>query len=130
MIKKYRDQLYKELMWYKKKIESGKLKYFGKKDIGDANSFEVIMKDGSYFYVSKGTDKIPNIRKKDIAFIHKDMHRYDNRLRKWYRDSMDSDRGYYCYDKEDRYGMSNYLVTKHKKYKMVYYLTIDTGCWD
>lgn len=130
MIKKYKDQLYNELMWYKKKIESSKLKYFGKKDIGDANCFTVILKDGSYFYVNIGTNYIPDIKKKDIAFIFKELHRFDNKLRVWYLDSVDSDRGYYCYAKNDRYGQSNYELNKMKQYKTDIDKEINTGCWD
>ena len=130
MIKKYMNQLYKELMWYKKKIDTGKLTYFGKKNIGEANSFTVFLKDGPYFYVNIGTKYIPNVKKKDITFIFKELHRYDNKLCKWYKDSVDSDRGYYCYDKEDRYGQSDYETEKMEKYKTDYNKLIDTGDWD
>lgn len=129
MIKKYMNQLYKELMWYKKKIDTGKLTYFGKKNIGDANCFTVILKDGSYFYVTIGTKYIPNVKKKDISFIFKELHRYDNRLRVWYMDSMDSDRGYYCFSGEDRYAQSKYESDKMNQYKACGQ-EIDTGYWD
>lgn len=129
MIKKYMNQLYKELMWYKKKIDTGKLTYFGKKNIGDANCFTVILKDGSYFYVTIGTKYIPNVKKNDISFIFKELHRYDNRLRVWYMDSVDSDRGYYCYIGEDKYAQSNYESNKMKQYK-AFGQEIDTGYWD
>lgn len=129
MIKKYMNQLYKELMWYKKKIDTGKLTYFGKKNIGDANCFTVILKDGSYFYVNIGTKYIPDVKKKDISFIFKELHRYDNRLRVWYMDSVDSDRGYYCYSTEDKYVQSNYESNKMKQYE-AFEQEIDTGYWD
>lgn len=129
MIKKYMNKLYKELMWYKKKIDTGKLTYFGKKNIGDANCFTVILKDGSYFYVTIGTKYIPNVKKNDISFIFKELHRYDNRLRVWYMDSVDSDRGYYCYRGEDKYAQSNYESNKMKQYK-AFGQEIDTSYWD
>ena len=123
------NKLYKELMWYKKKIDTGKLTYFGKKNIGDANCFTVILKDGSYFYVTIGTKYIPNVKKNDISFIFKELHRYDNRLRVWYMDSVDSDRGYYCYRGEDKYAQSNYESNKMKQYK-AFGQEIDTSYWD
>ena len=70
MIKKYMNQLYNEVMWYKKKIDSGKLKYFGKRDIGDDNCFIVILKDGSYFYVTIGTNNIKYTVKCQDAFSY------------------------------------------------------------
>jgi hypothetical protein len=124
------NQLYKEIMWYKKKIDNGKLQYFGKKDIGDTNCFTVILKDGSYFYINIGTDKIPYVQKRQVAYIFKELHRRDDRLNKWYLDSIDSDRGYYCYKKEDIYGQSNYVTEKMKYYKVDYNKEYDTGCWD
>lgn len=130
MLKKYMNQLYNEVMWYKKKIDSGKLKYFGKKNIGDANCFTVLLKDGSYFYVNIGTTNIPDVKKRDIAYIFKELHRYDGKIHKWYMDSVDSDRGYYCYSEENRYGQSNYEQEKIKKYKIDYNCEINTGCWD
>ena len=130
MIKKYMNQLYKEVMWYKKKIDSGKLKYFGKHNIGDANGFIVILKDGSYFYVTIGATNIPNMKKKNIAYIFKELHRYDDKIGKWYKDSVDSDRGYYCYRDNERYGQRDYIYEKIKKYNTDRSLEIDTGCWD
>lgn len=130
MIKKYMNQLYKEIMWYKKKIDNGKLRYFGKKNIGDANWFTVILKDGSYFNINIGTNIIPDISKKDIVYIFKALHRRNNHLNKWYKDSFDSDRGYYCYKEEDRYGQSNYILKKYEQYKLDYNKEFDTGCWD
>ena len=130
MIKKYMNQLYKELMWYKKKIDSGKLQYFGKKDIGDANCFTVILKDGSYFHINIGTNNIPDVPKKNIAYIFKELHRRDERLNKWYLDSVDSDRGYFCYSDTDIYGQSDYLVDKKKKYRIDYGKEFDTEHWD
>lgn len=130
MVKKYMNQLYKEIMWYKKKIDHGNLKYFAQKDIGDANCFIVILKDGSYFYINIGANNIPKINKRDIAFIHKTLNRYDRKMHRQYQDSFDSDNGYRCYDDSDRYGMSRYLSEKYKKYNIDYDKEIDTGCWD
>ena len=131
MIKKYMTQLYKEIMWYKKLLETEKLKYYGDRITpGNATNYTVLLKDGSYFYINIGTNRIPDIKKKDIAFIHK--HIWDTSFEyAWqFHYTLDSDRGYYRYPKEDRYGESDYIICKEKKYKTDNYKNIDTGEWD
>ena len=121
MIKKYMNQLYKELIWYKKKIDSGKLQYFGKRDIGNANCFEVLLKDGSYLYINIGTNNIPNIRKKDIAYINKriDIHYF-----------CDSDNGFTRFTDTDRYCYCREIERARRRYKTDWEKEIDTGSWD
>lgn len=132
MIKKYMNQLYKEIEQIRRKIDGGHLKYFGCKDFGNALCYTVVLKNGSYFYITLGTKYIPNIKKKDIAFILKEQE--VNSLMpnwgKWF-DSVDTDRG------RTRHKWSNgntelqdFEKLMFKKYRVNVYKEVDTGSWD
>ena len=73
MIKKYMNQLYKEFVQIRRKIDGGHMKYFGQKDYLNAFEYLIILKNGSYFRITLGTRFIPNIKKKDIAFAHQSV---------------------------------------------------------
>ena len=130
MIKKYMNQLYTEIEQIRRKIDSGKLKYFGAKDYMDASTYYVFLKNGYWFKIELGTMSIPTFKKKDVVFIQKHLWR-DSTDTNWNysNDYMDSDRGfvrYYCN------GISNtvYMMNMMEKYKINLMKEIDTGYWN
>ena len=132
MIKKYMNQLYKEVIQIQRKIDGGHLVCFGHHKFGDAQDYYVILKDGSYFYINIGSKYIPKIRKKDVAFIGKQIT-CDSLDERWgkYVDYVDSDRGRTRYAwLESVRGISSYKETVHKKYNEDPFKEIDTGYWD
>ena len=132
MIKRYMNELYKEIIRVKRKIDGGHLQYFGHRDFGNAMEYYVVLKDGSYFFISIGSKYIPNIRKKDIAFIGKqvDCNSLDERWGKWV-DYVDSDRGRvrYVWNTAIR-DLGIYQTNVAIKYKQNPYKEIETGYWD
>lgn len=127
MVKKYMNQLYKEIEHIRRMLTHDNVRYFD--GFGNVMSFTVILKDGSYFYIGIGTKEIPKIKKKDIAFIEKELfydpteqnNKYNN------KDYFTSDNGF-CrfFDSSDHI---KYHREKIEKYKMNYDKFIDTGCW-
>lgn len=132
MIKKYMNQLYDEVVRVKRKIDGGKLSYFGDRDFGDAHRYTVVLKDGSYFYITLGTRYIPNIKKKDIAFILKEQEVTSlmPNWGKWF-DSVDTDRGRTRYEwSTGGTKLQEFEDLKFKKYHVDVYKEFDTGAWD
>lgn len=132
MIKKYMNQLYKEIEQIRRKIDGGHLKYFGHREFLNANSYVVILKNGSYFYINIGTKYIPKLKKKDIAFISKQysVSSIDPNWGRW-MEYTDSNRGCTRYDWTT--GHHEYDRFEHdmfEKYKVDLYKEIDTGAWD
>lgn len=129
MIKKYMTQLYKEIMWYKKKIDTGKIRYFCDKNEGNADEYIVYLKDGSYFYIAIGSKYIPNIPKKKIAYIYKRICRQFEKGSEHISYFVDSDKGFFSY-KGTIWCDTDYIVTKEEKYRIDHTKEIDTGYWD
>ena len=127
MIKKYMNQLYNEVEQIRRKLVSGKMRYFGDKDFGDANNYTVFLKNGCYFHINMGTNDIPKLRKKDIAYIVKLCNFTDSNKCLYY---IDTDCGRYKYTKEQRYASCNYLTNRKEKYNIDWMNLIDTGDWD
>ena len=132
MIKKYMNQLYKEVEQLRRKLISGKMKYFAhKKEFANANNYVVLLKNGSYFYINIGTNNIPKLHKKDIAYIYKEFNIDFNSGRIHIRECLDSDSGRIVFDSNiDRYARPNYVSSKYKKYNIDLNSEIDTGCFD
>jgi hypothetical protein len=130
MIKKYMNQLYKEIEQIRRKIDSGKLRYFGDKDYGNAMKYAVLMKDSSYFYVCFGTRKIPKVNKRDIVFIEKmiDYRLSGSNIEQSNCEYLDSDRGFYRYN--DYRDYKNYLYDKMIKYRVDFDKEIFTDYFD
>lgn len=132
MIKKYMNQLYKEIEQIRRKIDSGHLRYFGYREFLNANNYTVILKDGSYFYINIGTKYVPKLRKKDIAFISKQcsVSSLDTNWGKWV-EYIDSDRGRTRYNwGTGYYEYDGFEKTMFEKYKVDLYREVDTGAWD
>lgn len=132
MIKKQFNQLYAEVTQIRRKLDNGKLKYFGKKDFGNAESYTVMLKDGSYFFVSLGSTTIPEFRKKDVAFIGK-MHICDSTMPNWgsFVDYTDSDRGTTRYSWDTAHiEIRDFENTRFRKYRISIYSEKYTGAWD
>ena len=89
------NQLYNEIIQIKRRLMTGKMKYFGEKYFGDASCYTVMLKNGSYFHIDLGTDYIPKFSKKDVLFIFKEFSRRSNTdsFKYGWRDFQDSDRG-------------------------------------
>lgn len=130
MIKKYMNQLYKEIEQIRKKIDSGKLKYFCQKNYTDGDKYTVFLKDRSYFIIDLGTNHIPKLKKKDIAYIQKKIKRnFSGNGSEFYdRDFIDSDIGFFrVNDWKEIYDIAD---TKRIKYHIDVNNQIDTGEWD
>lgn len=130
MIKKYMNQLYTEIEQIRRKIDSGKLKYFGAKDYMDASTYYVFLKNGCWFKITLGTMSIPNFKKKDVVFIQKHICRNSTDTNwKYSHDYVDSDRGFVRYDVN---GIDNvdYIMNRMEKYKINLLNEIDTGEWN
>lgn len=133
MINKYMKQLYKEVEQIRRKLISGKMKYFGKKDdFAKAFRYTVLLKDGSYFYIDLGTNNIPKIKKKSVAYIIKQISycSLDKEYNLGYEDFIDTDSGFVRFTKDTKEKSSDYKLTKFKKYKCDYNKNIYTGEWD
>ena len=132
MIKKYMKELYKEVEQIRRKLNGGHMKYFGCKDFGKALCYTVILKNGSYFYITLGTKYIPNIKKKDMVFIGVQIcsDSLSQSCEKWI-DYVDSDRGrtrykwFNCYE-----AITEFERSVFKKYNVDHNNEIDTGAWD
>lgn len=128
MTKKYLNELYKEIIQIKRKIKNKSLKYFGSREYGNAFYYHVILKDGSHFYVTLGTNTIPDIRKKDIAYIGKQVD-CDSTCTSWKKwvDFIDTDRGrtrtgwYDSYDYLSKYEESKYYIDTTKEFYTGYF---------
>ena len=134
MINKYMKQLYKEVEQIRRKLISGKMKYFGKnkKDFANAFRYVVLLKDGSYFYIDLGTKNIPKIKKKSVAYISKQISycSLDREYVLGYKDFIDTDNGFVRFTKEMEHNGSDYETEKFKQYKCDYNKNIYTGEWD
>ena len=132
MIKKHMKELYKEIEQIRRKLDGGHMKYFGCRDFGNALCYTVVLKNGSYFYITLGTKYIPNIKKKDIAFIGKQTCA-DSLSQSWEKwiDYFDSNRGRTRYDWFNCYEPINKFETSvFKQYNVNHNNEIDTGAWD
>lgn len=130
MIKKYMNQLYNEVEQIRRKIDSGKLKYFGSKDYMDASTYYVFLKNGCWFKIELGTMFIPTFKKKDVVFIQKHICRNSTDTNwKYDRDYVDSDRGFVRYNGN---GIDNvdYIMNMMEKYKINLVNELDTGEWN
>ena len=134
MVKKYMNQLYKEVEQIRRKLISGKMKYFGNKTKEFANAFRytIFLKDGSYFYIDLGTNNIPKIRKKSVAYILKQISycSLDKEYYLGYEDYIDTDNGFIRFTKDMKCCGYDYELDKFKKYKCDYNKNIYTGEWD
>lgn len=132
MIKKYMNQLYNEIEQIRRRLISGKMRYFGDRDFGNASKYTVYLKDGSFFVINIGAYNIPKLRKKDIAFINK-LINYDSNDTNWKyncRDCVNSDVGFIRYDDNAPINNCRYEVEKAEKYKIDFDKEIDVGSWD
>ena len=132
MIKKYMNQLYKEFVQIRRKIDGGHMKYFGQKDYLNAFEYLIILKNGSYFRITLGTRFIPNIKKKDIAFIGKQML-CTSISKNWnnYIEYFDSDRGRTRYEwYKHNQNISKFEYATGNKYRIDIHSELDTGAWD
>lgn len=130
MIKKYMNQLYKEIEQIRRKIDSGKLKYFCQKDYTDGDKYTIFLRDGSYFNIDLGSNNIPKLRKRDIVYIQKKIRRkFSGKEREFCeRDYFDSDTGFFRIgDTLEIYDITN---EKRTRYNIDYSKQIDTGEWD
>ena len=130
MINKYMKQLYKEVEQVRRKLLSGKMKYF--ESFGKAMSYTVVLKDGSFFEIALGTKTVPKVRKKSIAYINKKLM-YDSLDREYklgYRGIIDTDNGLVRFTKTDTYAMSDYVIDRLNKHRYDVFRNIDTGSWD
>lgn len=130
MINKYMKQLYKEVEQVRRKLLSGKMKYF--ESFGKAMSYTVVLKDGSFFEIALGTNTVPKVRKKSIAYINKKLmyDSLDMEYKLGYRDIIDTDNGLVRFTKTDTYAMSDYVIDRLNKHKYDVFRNIDTGAWD
>ena len=130
MIKKYMNQLYKEIEQIRRKIDGGKFRYFGQKDYMDASTYHVFLRDGKWFKIGLGTTIIPRCKKKDIVFIEKHICRDSNDTNwKYTRDYVDSDRGFVRYSGDVTENMY-YFLDRLDKYKINLTDEIETCYWD
>ena len=132
MIRKYMNELHKEVVQIKRKIDGGHLSYFGHRDYLNAFKYLVILKNGSYFWITLGTKYIPNIKKKDVAFIGKQISctSLDDSWNKWI-DYVDSDNGRTRYEWCDHWQLlANFEECALLKYKVSRFSELDTGAWD
>lgn len=132
MIKKYMKTLYKEVIQIKRKIDGGHLPYFGCRDYLSAFDYFVILKNGSYFWITLGTKYIPKFKKKDVAFIGKmtSCTSLSENWNKWI-DYIDSDRGRTRYAWDNHFQViSEFETNTGIKYKIDVLSELDTGAWD
>ena len=130
MIKKEFNKLYKEIEQIRRKIDSGKLNYFGAKDYMDASTYYVFLKNGKFFRITLGTRIIPACKKKDIVFIQKHICRNSTDTNwKYNRDYVDSDRGFVRYSGKLTEN-SDYILERSVRYGINLADEIETGYWD
>ena len=123
MIKKQMKILYKEVEMVHRRLQKGG--YFGDNHWDTyygANSYHIILKDGTGFTISIGTTAFPLMPKKDVAYICK-KHSYNLGGADTY---TDTDEGRYIRDIHEQ---SEYLRSKMTKYHYDAEKEIDTGCW-
>ena len=126
MIKKNMNTLFNEIVRIKRKIDGGHMKYYGEKQYGDSNGYCVLLKSGEWFMIQLGTKIIPNIHKRDVAYIMKtfsakstDKTGYD-RARKY---AFDTDSGWIPITRLA-------ILNKTTKYKTDLQREINTEYWD
>lgn len=130
MIKKEFNKLYKEIEQIRRKIDSGKLKYFGEKNYMNASPYYVFLRNGKWFKIELGTKIIPTFNKNDVVFIQKHILRDSTDTNwKYTHDYVDSDRGFVRYsgcitDNID------YFLDRANKYKINLVDEIETYYWD
>lgn len=130
MVKKYMNQLYNEVEQIRRKIDSGKLKYFGEKEYMDASTYYVFLKNGCWFKITLGTMSIPAFKKKDVVFIQKHICRNSTDTNwKYSHDYVDSDRGFVRYNGNGIHNV-DYIMNRMEKYKINLLNEIDTGEWN
>lgn len=130
MIKKYMNQLYKEIEQIRRKIDGGKFRYFGQKDYMDASNYYVFLRNGKWFKIELGTTIIPKTKKKDVVFIQKHICRDSNDKNwKYTRDYVDSDRGFVRYSGGVTEN-TDYFLDRANKYKINLVDEIETCYWD
>ena len=130
MIKKYMNQLYKEIEQIRRKIDGGKFRYFGQKDYMDASAYYVFLRNGKWFKIELGTTIIPKTKKKDVVFIQKHICRDSNDKNwKYTRDFVDSDRGFVRYSGKIIEN-AGYFLDRANKYKINLADEIETCYWD
>ena len=130
MIKKYMNQLYKEIEQIRRKIDGGKFRYFGQKDYMDASTYYVFLRNGQWFKIELGTTIIPKTKKKDVVFIQKHICRDSNDKNwKYTRDYVDSDRGFVRYSGAVTENI-DYFLDRANKYKINLVDEIETCYWD
>ncbi len=124
------NQLYTEIEQIRRKIDSGKLKYFGAKEYMDASTYYVFLKNGCWFKIELGTMSIPSFKKKDVVFIQKHICRSSTDTNwKYSHDYVDSDRGLVRYDRNGIHN-ADYILNRMEKYKINLLNEIDTGEWN
>lgn len=124
------NRLYTEIEQIRRKIDSGKLKYFGEKDYMDASTYYVFLKNGCWFKITLGTMSIPNFKKKDVVFIQKHICRNSTDTNwKYSYDYVDSDRGFVRYNENGIHNV-DYIMNRMEKYKINLLNEIDTGEWN
>ena len=130
MIKKEFNKLYKEIEQIRRKIDSGKLKYFGEKNYMNASTYYVFLKNGYWFKIELGTKIIPTFNKNDVVFIQKHILRDSTDTNwKYTRDYVDSDRGFVRYSGCIKDNI-DYFLDRANKYKINLVDEIETYYWD